>query len=84
MDLLQEQLARMGLQVIGRRGFVLGGGHAIELHGMGDRPTCSHCRPPHRLDVQCGDFRARVDVEIFSRQAMWGFPQADIRVVHGR
>ena len=39
MDPLQEQLARIGLQVIGRRGFVLGGGHAIELHGMGDRPS---------------------------------------------
>jgi Nucleotidyl transferase AbiEii toxin, Type IV TA system len=39
MDPLQERLARIGLQVIGRRGFVLGGGHAIELHGMGDRPS---------------------------------------------
>ena len=39
MDPLQERLARIGLQVVGRRGFVLGGGHAIELHGMGDRPS---------------------------------------------
>ena len=39
MDPLQERLPRIGLQVIGRRGFVLGGGHAIELHGMGDRPS---------------------------------------------
>jgi hypothetical protein len=39
MDPLQERLARIGLQVIGRRGFVLGGGHAIELHGMGTRPS---------------------------------------------
>jgi hypothetical protein len=39
MDPLQEHLARIGLQVIGRRGFVLGGGHAIELHAMGDRPS---------------------------------------------
>jgi Nucleotidyl transferase AbiEii toxin, Type IV TA system len=39
MDPLQERLARIGLQVVGRRGFVLGGGHAIGLHGMGDRPS---------------------------------------------
>jgi hypothetical protein len=39
MDALQERLARAGLHVIGRRGFVLGGGHAIELHGMGTRPS---------------------------------------------
>jgi hypothetical protein len=39
MDPLQKRLARIGLQVIGRRGFVLGGGHAIELHGMGTRPS---------------------------------------------
>jgi hypothetical protein len=39
MDDLQEQLARIGLQIIGGRGFVLGGGHAIELHGMGTRPS---------------------------------------------
>jgi len=39
MDPLQEQLTRIGLQVVGRRGFVLGGGHAIELHGMGTRPS---------------------------------------------
>ena len=39
MDDLQEQLARIGLRVIAGRGFVLGGGHAIELHGMGSRPS---------------------------------------------
>jgi hypothetical protein len=39
MDPLEERLTRIGLQVIGGRGFVLGGGHAIELHGMGDRPS---------------------------------------------
>jgi hypothetical protein len=39
MDPQQEQLAHIGLQVIGRRGFVLDGSHAIELHGMGDRAS---------------------------------------------
>ncbi len=39
MDRLQERLTRIGLEVIGRRGFVLGGGHAVELHGMTSRPS---------------------------------------------
>jgi predicted nucleotidyltransferase component of viral defense system len=39
MHPLQARLARISLQVIGKRGFVLGGGHAIELHGMGSRPS---------------------------------------------
>jgi hypothetical protein len=37
MDRLQESLARIGLDVLGGRGFVLGGGHAVELHGMASR-----------------------------------------------
>lgn len=37
MDQLQESLARIGLEVLGGRGFVLGGGHAVELHGMASR-----------------------------------------------
>jgi len=43
MDPLQERLTRIGLEVIGKRGFVLGGGHAIELHGMGTRPRITTC-----------------------------------------
>ena len=39
MDPLQERLTRVGLRVIGNRGFVLGGGHAVELHGMSARPS---------------------------------------------
>jgi Nucleotidyl transferase AbiEii toxin, Type IV TA system len=39
MDPLQERLTRAGLRVIGNRGFVLGGGHAVELHGMAARPS---------------------------------------------
>lgn len=39
MDPLQERLTRIGLEVVGGRGFVLGGGHAIGLHGMGSRPS---------------------------------------------
>ena len=40
MDPLQElRLAHIALHVIGDRGFVLGGGHAIELHRMGTRPS---------------------------------------------
>lgn len=39
MDPLQEHLTRIGLRVIGKRGFVLGGGHAIEMHDMGARPS---------------------------------------------
>lgn len=37
MDQMQERLARIGLEVLGGRGFVLGGGHAVELHGMASR-----------------------------------------------
>jgi len=37
MDQLQERLARIGLEVLAGRGFVLGGGHAVELHGMASR-----------------------------------------------
>jgi hypothetical protein len=39
VDRLQERLARIGLEVLGGRGFVLGGGHAVELHGMASRPS---------------------------------------------
>lgn len=39
MDRLQERLARIGLEVAARHGFVLGGGHAVQLHGMGARPS---------------------------------------------
>ena len=39
MDPLQERLAHIALHVIGERGFVLGGGHAIELHRMSTRPS---------------------------------------------
>lgn len=39
MDLRQHELARIALHSIGNRGFVLGGGHAVALHGMGSRPS---------------------------------------------
>jgi hypothetical protein len=39
MDPLEEQLTRLGLDVVGGHGFVLGGGHAVELNGMSDRPS---------------------------------------------
>lgn len=39
MDWFQHRLARIALQVVGDRGFVLGGGHAVQLHGMGARPS---------------------------------------------
>ncbi|MEV0366367.1 nucleotidyl transferase AbiEii/AbiGii toxin family protein [Nocardia fusca] len=39
MDPRQHELARIALQTVGRRGFVLGGGHAVMLHGMGTRPS---------------------------------------------
>ncbi|MEV5412569.1 nucleotidyl transferase AbiEii/AbiGii toxin family protein [Thermopolyspora sp. NPDC052614] len=39
MDPLQERLTRIGLAVASRHGFVLGGGHAVQLHGMGARPS---------------------------------------------
>ncbi|HZM77865.1 MAG TPA: nucleotidyl transferase AbiEii/AbiGii toxin family protein [Candidatus Limnocylindrales bacterium] len=39
MDAFQERLARIALDAIGDRGFVLGGGHAIQLHGMAARPS---------------------------------------------
>jgi hypothetical protein len=39
MDAFQERLARIALDAVGDRGFVLGGGHAVQLHGMGARPS---------------------------------------------
>ncbi|MFI6367981.1 nucleotidyl transferase AbiEii/AbiGii toxin family protein [Nocardia sp. NPDC050630] len=39
MDPRQHELARIALHSVGNRGFVLGGGHAIALHGMGSRPS---------------------------------------------
>jgi hypothetical protein len=39
MDPLQHRLASIALEIAGSRGFVLGGGHAVELHGMGTRPS---------------------------------------------
>lgn len=39
MDQFQHRLARVALRVVGDRGFVLGGGHAVQLHGMGVRPS---------------------------------------------
>lgn len=39
MDDFHLSLARIGLSVLGDQGFVLGGGHAIELHGIGNRPS---------------------------------------------
>lgn len=39
MDDLQKQLARIALSAIAERGFALGGGHAVQLHGMGSRPS---------------------------------------------
>jgi len=34
-----ERLARLGLDVAARYGFVLAGGYAISMNGMGDRPS---------------------------------------------
>lgn len=39
MDPLQERLARLGLEAIGKRGFALAGGHAVEVHGMANRQS---------------------------------------------
>lgn len=39
MDPRQHELAHIALQIVGNRGFVLGGGHAVALHGMGSRPS---------------------------------------------
>lgn len=39
MDPRQQELARIALHSVGNRGFVLGGGHAVALHGMGTRPS---------------------------------------------
>ncbi|GLH95375.1 hypothetical protein Pa4123_06470 [Phytohabitans aurantiacus] len=37
MDPFQAELARIALETVGNRGFVLGGGHAVQLHGMAER-----------------------------------------------
>ena len=39
MDAFQAQLARIALDAAGNRGFVLGGGHAVQLHDMAARPS---------------------------------------------
>jgi len=39
MNEFQKWLARIALEAVGGRGFVLGGGHAIQLHGMAARPS---------------------------------------------
>jgi hypothetical protein len=39
MDRFQQRLAHLALDIVGNRGFVLGGGHAVQLHGMGARPS---------------------------------------------
>lgn len=39
MDAFQARLARIALDAVGDRGFVLGGGHAVQLHGMAARPS---------------------------------------------
>jgi len=39
MDAFQARLARIALGAVGNRGFVLGGGHAVQLHGMAERPS---------------------------------------------
>lgn len=39
MDAFQARLARIALDAVGDRGFVLGGGHAVQLHGMAAHPS---------------------------------------------
>ncbi|WP_344433799.1 hypothetical protein [Actinomadura bangladeshensis] len=39
MDRFQFRLVCIALDVVGDRGFVLGGGHAVQMHGMGARPS---------------------------------------------
>jgi hypothetical protein len=39
MDPLEERLTHIRLQIIGDQGFVLAGGHAVELHGMAARSS---------------------------------------------
>ena len=39
MDRFQLRLVGIALDVVGDRGFVLGGGHAVQMHGMGARPS---------------------------------------------
>ncbi|TDC71540.1 hypothetical protein E1200_01800 [Actinomadura sp. GC306] len=39
MDRFQFRLVGIALDVVGDRGFVLGGGHAVQMHGMGARPS---------------------------------------------
>lgn len=39
MDTFQERLARIALDAVGHRGFVLGGRNAVQLHGMAARPS---------------------------------------------
>jgi hypothetical protein len=39
VDSFQERVARIGLGVAGQFGFALAGGHAVQVHGLNQRPT---------------------------------------------
>jgi hypothetical protein len=39
VDPFQERVARIGLGVAGQLGFALAGGHAVQVHGLNQRPT---------------------------------------------
>jgi hypothetical protein len=39
VDPFQERVARIGLGVAGQFGFALAGGHAVQVHGLNQRPT---------------------------------------------
>jgi hypothetical protein len=39
VDPFHERLARVALEHIGRFGFALAGGHAVQAHGMVERPS---------------------------------------------
>lgn len=67
VDAPQEQVARLALAAASSHGFVLAGGNAIALHGIGHRPTedvdlfTNHADP--------GNFKAAVDAVISALEA---------------
>ncbi len=58
MKPFHERLARIGLEAIGRYGFVLAGGYALSANGIGDRPSA---------DVDL--FTRDMSPEVFARAA---------------
>ena len=74
MDRFQHRLVCIALDVVGSRGFVLGGGHAVQLHGMGARPSDD-------VDLFCTRRGSPTEV---AEDVIAGYERYGLRVAVGR